>query len=242
MTKLNSSINPSLPMINVAKEAIIFIRDNHKRIVNSIKYPCSLTILISLFVNREQETIGLYWVVSAIIQTYCNILIVVRLHRLFLLNETEYSFKDSFSWKSQNTSYLLTTIAIGLMAFFITMPLALLFISITSDYEFNSIRFMPFIFIPLGYVLSRLSLVFPSIAINDKINFRKSWNLSKGNGWKVFILVTLIPTLFTLGIDFLYYDNIALRPLYSLLGISALSIEVIILSNTYKKLALDNIL
>jgi len=238
MNLSNSSQSRPLPMIEVAKEAILFIWNNNKQIVDSIKFPCVLTIIISILINPVPEKMDLLWALSSIIQTYLYIVIVVKLHRIFLLNETEYSFVGSFIWRKNNTSYLLTTIAIGLMVALISAPFVLIVPPLFGNSEANTKIYSAMILIPVGYVASRVSLVLPSIAINDKINFCESWNISKGNGWKVFILITLFPITFNTGLDLLYSNNIALRTLYSLLGIIILLIEVIILSNTYKKLIL----
>jgi hypothetical protein len=228
-------------MREVAKEAIFFIWGNKNRILNSIKYPCTLTIALSLLINPEQETMDLPWAAVSIIQAYLYFLIVVRLHRIFLMNESEYSLKGSFMWRNNNTSYLLATIAIGIMGTITMIPILIIAIPIFGYFEDYSKIFITVILIPIGYILSRFSLVLPSIAINGKIDFRESWNISKGNGWKVFILITLTPVVFNTAMDFLYYDNIALRPVYPLLGLIVLSLEIIILSNTFKKLTFTNI-
>ena len=225
-------------MLEVAMEAILFIWNNIKHIADSIKVPCVLTLIIETLNNPGPEKVNLFWALSFIVQTYLYIVIVVRLHRIFLLNETESSLQGSLKWRKNNTNYLLTSLAIGLIAAVIAAPFIFCFTLIFGVSEANSEIYMYVIMIPAGYVLSRISLVLPSVAINDKIDFSESWRISKGNGWKVFILLTIIPIVFNAITDILYFDHIALRPIYALLGIIFLIIEVIIFSNTYKKLIL----
>ena len=223
-------------MVRVAKEAILFILNNHREVINTVKYPCMLTLIISIITHPEPKNINLLWALSYVFQTYLYILIVVKLHKLFLINESGHSLKESLKWQKVYTNYLITSIAIGLIAALVAIPITFI-VPISPDlFDDNTSIFIFLTLFPAGYIASRISLVLPSIAINDKIDFSESWNISKGNGWKVFLLVTLLPVTFSYVNDFLYMDIIALRPIYSLIGLIMLSIEVVILSNTYKNL------
>lgn len=222
--KKNSSYCKSLHMFDVTKESISFIINNSVKIINSIRYPCIVIIIISLFLNKY--TIN---VIFLIINLYLYNVIVVRIHRVFLLDETEFSFKRAFLWRSSNTGYLLTTIAIVTLAIVVIVPLVV----IIGSYEKIVIIIA---YIPIGYIISRFSLVLPSIAINDRIDFNKAWKISKGQGWKVFLLIFMLPFLFEHGIEVIYYDSIFLRPLFSFLSIIVMVFVIIVLSNTYKKL------
>jgi len=47
-------------------------------------------------------------------------------------------------------------------------------------------------FLILLYVLMRLSLVFPAVSVDEKLGFRGSWRLTKGNGLKLFAIFPAI--------------------------------------------------
>lgn len=52
--------------------------------------------------------------------------------------------------------------------------------------------------IPFGYVIGRLSLLLPAIAVDLQVSLRSVWAQSKGNGWRIALLVGWIPALFLL--------------------------------------------
>ena len=52
--------------------------------------------------------------------------------------------------------------------------------------------------IPFGYLIGRLSLLLPAIAVDVQASLRSAWSQSKGNGWRVALLVGWIPSLFLL--------------------------------------------
>ena len=45
----------------------------------------------------------------------------------------------------------------------------------------------------LSYLIGRLCLIFPSIAVGERMTLEQTWKLSEGNGWKIIILLGLIP-------------------------------------------------
>lgn len=49
--------------------------------------------------------------------------------------------------------------------------------------------------LPGLYLLSRLSMALPAIAIDRPLGFRRAWRLSRGSGWQLLILVALLPWL-----------------------------------------------
>ena len=52
--------------------------------------------------------------------------------------------------------------------------------------------------IPFGYLIGRLSLLLPAIAVDVQVSLRSAWSQSKGNGWRMALLVGWIPTLLLL--------------------------------------------
>jgi hypothetical protein len=52
--------------------------------------------------------------------------------------------------------------------------------------------------IPCGYLIGRLSLLLPAIAVDDQASLRSAWSQSKRNGWRMALLVGWMPILFHL--------------------------------------------
>lgn len=108
--------------------------------------------------------------------------------------------------------------------------------------------------IPCGYLIGRLSLLLPAIAVNEQVSLRSAWSQSKGNGWRMALLVGWMPILFHLLTQILavYFDwqvgNAFTTYRWGVyLGICAVSqalfrytfftIEVTILSLSFRKLS-----
>ncbi len=67
------------------------------------------------------------------------------------------------------------------------------------------------------YLLSRLSLLFPSIAIDHAMRLEDAWKMSKGDGWKLMILFAILPAI--IGI---------VTFLFSLLGLPLITANAVI--------------
>lgn len=84
------------------------------------------------------------------------------------------------------------------------------------------------------YLLARLSMIFPAVAIGKKPSIKWAWDISKGNGWRLLLIVGFMPL--TLGIIQLYLEeadgtvieyivNSMLSFVVSIIGISAVSLS-----------------
>ena len=93
--------------------------------------------------------------------------------------------------------------------------------------------------IPAIYVLARLSLAFPAAAIDKHSSLRWSWVRTRGNGWRIFVVVGLFPWLAEMVFGLLWREDATIpeQVLLSILAYVGLSIGIVALSFTYKELA-----
>lgn len=108
--------------------------------------------------------------------------------------------------------------------------------------------------IPCGYLIGRLSLLLPAIAVDDQASLRSAWSQSKGNGWRMALLVGWIPILihileqiiavylnFYIGSQFTSYSLGVYVALFSVseafVRYTFFTIEVAILSLSFLKLS-----
>ena len=93
--------------------------------------------------------------------------------------------------------------------------------------------------LPALYVLSRLSLVLPSIAVDKPMTMRQSWKCTAGNGMRVFLTVGIFPASLNLILGFLSRNEptVIENSLSAILVIVALAIGIFALSLTYKEIA-----
>ncbi len=223
-----------LSIRKILSETFQFFSENQSSLFNCLKYPALGILLLSLISLEEFNIIDLPLI---IIETYLYYVFVVRCHRLFLLNESPNSFKESLRWNKRNTIFMFTSFALAIGLGVLFMPI-IFFSTSVGDLSFlegkTSMLSVIITAIPIGYLFSRLSLVFPAIAIDNQNDFQHAWAISKGNGWKLFILISVIPLTTSFLIGTISVGFLLFKLLSALFGVLFLMIEVIILSNSYK--------
>ncbi|BBI98548.1 hypothetical protein FGKAn22_02410 [Ferrigenium kumadai] len=93
--------------------------------------------------------------------------------------------------------------------------------------------------IPALYVLARFSLIFPAAAIDNSVTMRWAWQRTKGNGWRIFLVVGLFPWLIESAIGLLLRQDAStvewvLLAIFAYIG---LAVGIIALSFTYREFA-----
>ena len=93
--------------------------------------------------------------------------------------------------------------------------------------------------IPALYVLARLSLAFPAAAIDRSPSLRWSWIRTRGNGWRIFVVVGLFPWLMELIIGVAWREDASniKEVILSILMIIGMAIEIIALSFVYQEMS-----
>ncbi len=223
-----------LSIQQIISETITFCTENLSTIFNSLKYPGLGILLLSLTTREEFNFIDLPLI---ILEMYFCFVFVVRCHRLFLLNESPDSIKEALLWNKRNTTFMFTFIALtlGLGVIYI---LILLFTTSMGNlqvlHDNSSVFWFYITAIPFGYMFSRLSLVFPAIAIDKQNDFQRAWVISKGNGWKLFFLISVIPLTTSFIIGTIISGKLFFNLLAAFIGVLVLMFEVVMLSNAYK--------
>ena len=96
--------------------------------------------------------------------------------------------------------------------------------------------------VPALYVIARLSLVFPATAIDRPASFRWAWRASRGNGWRLVVVVTVLPWLVGLLFGLLYREDptMAETVLLTVAGTALFAFEIAALSVAYRELTRDD--
>lgn len=220
----------------ILSEVITFCTGNQLALFNSLKHPGLGILFLALFSTDE---FGLLTILLMTLNIYFYTVFTVRCHRLFLLNELSDSLKESLFWGKRNTKFMFASI--GLSSGIVILFVPIIFIIFVMNNFFVSQDFLSeyllyIIIIPFCYLFSRLSLVFPEIAIDKEYGFHRAWKLSSGNGWKLFFLTSIIPIVESIIIVNINSEQVLFKLVTATLGILVLTFEIIILSNSYKKL------
>jgi hypothetical protein len=91
--------------------------------------------------------------------------------------------------------------------------------------------------IPGAYIFSRLSVLFPATAINYRKNMNWAWDTTRGNGWRLFVLLGVIPMAIGIMTGKFLGISTALDAAIHFIGSILTVFEIAILSHVYKYLA-----
>ncbi len=192
---------------------------------------------------------GFKWVYAAAYY-FLFVLFVVNCHRTVLLNsqdtkewtvpkwswrETKFSGWSAFIWVIAAASGMavsmiaLTMIAISMPSFFSPENLKPSVSTFISQYSVKLIYF---------YIFARLCLMFPSVAVDKTLSLRQAIELSRGNGWRLAIIVSMIPLAIKIITDVVYRDDASAWATMLWLTITSvvLTVEVAALSLSYRTL------
>lgn len=105
-----------------------------------------------------------------------------------------------------------------------------------SDNNFSLLKLL--LILPAGYILARLSLVFPAIAIDKRASMKWAWKASQNNGLRMLVLIGVLPWMTTILLNLLWRENGTMFEyvFLSILGYIVLAIEVFILSIAYREI------
>lgn len=108
-----------------------------------------------------------------------------------------------------------------------------------SEGERRSLILTIISWLPGSYFFARLAFMLPSIAVDARVRLPEAWHLSSANGWRLMLLIVLIPwlmRLFEWAITAVITDHtvrtIAISMLYGLF----LPLEIALLSVSYRHL------
>jgi hypothetical protein len=133
------------------------------------------------------------------------VLLAVYCHRTFLIYHGGKDLEIKFFFTERERKFFAWVIGVPLGAILLIFPgflaAALIFGQISEMYQGNFLEssfvldllFNVMILFPLYYLLGRWILVFPAIAIDQEPKLGWSWKQTKGNSWRMFILVGFLP-------------------------------------------------
>jgi hypothetical protein len=230
-----------LPVIAVIKEALETVWQKRRRLALAI---AGIILLMSILDIASKELIDeatTIWSELAItfIGLLAFTLFAVTCHRVILLEEDAVPSYGIFSWSARETRFFgwSTIGALVFLAVFILLRLALPLSSIwLSSVEAISWLGYAIILLPGAYLFSRLSILLPATALDNRHGIAWAWRITEHNGWRMTLMAAVIPGMIVQAQDYLVTSNLVLDFLFSI-GIYAISVlEIALLSESYRYL------
>lgn len=171
------------------------------------------------------------------------VLFAVTCHRLVLLDPDEVARQMVPRWGWRETRFALMLVVIIGVALMVVMAIG--GIAATALVQFIDVQDAPFdlllfvVQLPAYYLVARLSILLPALAVDEPLDFRWAWSVTRGNGWRLVILVAFLPFVLTAAVNLLYRSSATLAEsvILSVVGYGLLAIEVTALSLSYYELA-----
>jgi len=228
------------PVLNILLRSIQVACGNKARFSTALALPTLLLVTIWatnwLFFEPAKDLTA--WVVWSVYKI-AFVIFAVACHRLVLVEAATSTFQ--FSFGVREVKFVSWAVAVyGIFYFIAAVPITVVMnLSTTSD-ALDSPEFFYYAqllsSIPATYILARLCLVFPATAIDMKYGLSWSWAQTRGNGWRIFVIIGLYPWLISTVIWLVSRDEPTLieQVFTALLYYVGLALEVFALSLTYK--------
>ncbi len=197
----------------------------------------ALSLLWSNFPSEWPRWIG--WV-SAFVYWAVFAGFAVIVHRLILLPDADRRSSALPRWTRREVRFVVALLGVG--ALMAVVGAAVVFVpgTILANLSLDSaVGLLPELArLPGMYVLGRLCLVFPAIALDRRVDLMWSWRITKGHGARLFILVGLLPWVIAeLGSLLFRSDAGLVESLLLTLVLSALYVaEIAVVSLCYREL------
>ena len=177
------------------------------------------------------------------------IVFAVICHRLVLLGPAALGRVAPLRWSMRETRFLLRSAAVWLIAMAITgtCMAAIAFGGVPmfreTDAPWRTWLLVFLSMLPACYLVARLSLVLPAAALDRKVGLGWAWNLSSGNSARLFLVIGLLPWIFSAPAYLLDVPagSAAASVGVTILGTLLLTVEISALSLSYRELTKDEL-
>lgn len=195
-----------LPVFSIFFRALL-LPATHFRLLLIYSTPVVLCTVIAYFVRRviqPPDISDTAFIAALMVLLILNLslpLVMISFHRIFLLPKKTASQVKVFRWTMTEMRFVFWWVLIGIAVVIVMVPYTIymlpLLVKVWPPAE-GSLYILWLqkncIYIPFMYLSARFILMFPAIAINaGSCSPVMAWRLSKGNGWRLMVLIWLLP-------------------------------------------------
>ncbi len=212
---------------------------------------CALAVLIVILLVVEHAVTlandNPLKFVQAFIKMALYCLFAITCHRLVLLGDPGVPDYGLRTWTLRESKYLGWSLVILVVWLLFSFVVNSLYVStIVNDIEVGgsveSSRPIPIwlslLYIPVLYIFSRLSVLYPAISLDQPVNAQWAWRITEDNGWRLTVVVCFLPSVLFYLAGLLLRDNATFVEslILELLGFILVAVGVVALSFSYKHL------
>ena len=245
-----------LPVIGIIQAALQFVRDRKIRLVRALFIPAIAITLLEFVLSWSSansndpsfyRTVLLGWL-SFFIYLAPYVLFAITCHRLVLIGNSGVGEYGNLRWSRREWHFLGWILVISIVSALCSMVINLPVLSHTLSEVESGASAEPsqwpgflatLAYLPVLYVFSRLSVVYPATALDRQVDMKWAWALTAYNGWRLTLIIGLLPWLLYYFVSLFYREDPTLveMVLLKLVGFIVLAVEIVALSFSYKYLA-----
>ena len=181
-----------------------------------------------------------YWLIYGMVFT----LFAVTCHRVIILGPDSVPKYGLYSISMREVRFygwgLVVYFYLSLITFIIMFP-TVFFSFYSESNKYLWVSGMYILFIPGTYVFSRLSILFPATAVDQRKDMKWAWDTTKGNGWRLLILIGVLPVIIDIVPDLFSGGSVPIDTALNFLKSMVAAFEIALLSHAYKYLSTDGI-
>jgi hypothetical protein len=201
---LRNQMTPPLDMLRVVSQALRLAWQRRNDVVRLVVVSAIGQIMVGIVSGRLGVEHLRYQIPLALLQMVLITSLAVAVHRVLLLGQGAVPASHGFGfspWTPRETRYFGWSLALLVIAIILLrLPVRVLEHGLDRGFPdpggLLSSFSEPFFAVVGVYVVSRLSLILPGMAIDQHHNFRWAWELSRGQGWRLLVVVGLLPGVF----------------------------------------------
>jgi hypothetical protein len=236
-----------LPIDKVIVGAFLMPWWNRRVYSTALVLPTLLSCAVWIFIVLSSNSVSMMasWLYY-FLYIMCFSIFAVTCHRLILVEHSEHKKGIHLSFTSREIKFFVWVVGIYIFIAIIQMIPMTIYYNYVLQYGnggevigVNSNALVQFIIsIPAMYVLGRLSLVFPAVAIDKPISLSRSWSYTRNNGLRMFFIVGLFPAILSVMLGAFTRDEATLieQVILGFVFYLIFAIEIFALSLSYKEI------
>lgn len=205
-----------------------------------------LTLIVTLMLSWYYSSVHLPELLNWVLYVAYGALFAVfavTCHRLVLLDSAHIASRMVPRWSWREIRFLLWMAAVSLIFVGMVIAVTTLLLNVwlplitapNSEWPGWAILAAK---VPAFYVMARLCVVFPATAVDRKVNLKWAWNLTANNGWRLVLLVAVLPWGISELINLIYRENASVLEtiILTTLGWALVAVQVAAISLSYREL------
>jgi hypothetical protein len=167
----------------------------------------------------------------------------VTCHRLVLLDPQAVASRIAPRWSSRETRFFMWMVLVwavflgtvwGLSMLMLNTWVAWVEVPERAWFDWTVLAAK----VPAFYLVARISPVFPATAIDRKVDIRWAWRLTANNGWRLVLLVAVLPWVISHAVGLLYRGDPSVLEtvVLTFVACALFAVEVAAISLAYREL------